>query len=151
MVAVENWELGDVAELNRIESELGTVSADVAATADAVAEIEQNGGIIFPYDPVIEQNLRVFSDIGFKVAAQKWGEHWSLPAEDCERLSVATAQVIHHYMPTGENLGVVGNLGLVAASIIGPRVVLTKMQNMKASQQQAANDEGGFNEQKPEN
>lgn len=149
MVAVDYWELGDIAELNRIESEMGTASADVSATADAVAEIEQNGGIIFPYDPVIEQNIRVFAEIGFAVAANKHGEHWRLPAEDSERLSVATAQVIHHYMPSGENLGVVGNLGLVAASIIGPRIVLTKMQNMQPQAQPAANDEGVFDEQKP--
>ena len=150
MVNHDYWQLGDVHQLDRIESELGTASADISATADAVAEIEQNGGIIFPYDPVIEQNIRVFADIGFNVAAQKHGDHWRLPPDDCERLSVATAQLVHYYMPTGENLGVVGNLGLVAASIIGPRIVLTKMQNMKAQEQPAANDEV-YDEQKPTN
>jgi hypothetical protein len=140
MVAVEYWELGDSADLDRIELELGSMSSDVAATADALAEIDGNGGIVFPYDPVIEQNVRVFTDIGFKVAAQKYGEHWALPADDCERLSVATAQVIHHYMPTGENLGVAGNLGLVVASIVAPRMILTTMK--KKAVEAAANDEG---------
>lgn len=142
MSGVEFSQLGDVAELDRIESELGASLSNASATADAVAEIEQNGGIVFPYDPVIEQNIRVFSDIGFNVAAQKYGEHWQLPPDDCERLSVACAQVIHHYMPEGENLGVVGNLGLVAVSILGPRVVLTKMSNMNKDKD-AANDGGG--------
>ncbi len=138
--AEQYWSLGDQAELDRIEAELGKAAGEVSATAEAVAEIEENGGILFPYDPVIEQNVRVFSDIGFKVAASKWGSHWQLPPEDCERLSVACAQVVHHYMPSGENLGVVGNLGLVAATIVGPRLMLTKMGNMSGGD--AANDEG---------
>jgi hypothetical protein len=140
MVAVDYWALGDTAELDRIETELGKVSEAVAATADAVAELEENGGIMFPYDPVIEQNIRVFADIGFKAAAKKYGDHWELPPGDTERLSVATAQVINHYMPDLANLGPVGNLGLIAVSIIAPRVILTKMQ--ARSEQQAANDEG---------
>ncbi|MDP2505637.1 hypothetical protein [Oceanobacter sp. 3_MG-2023] len=140
MVAVEYWSIGDTAELDRIESELGATSEAVAATASAVAELEANGGIVFPYDPVIAENIKVFSDIGFKAAARRHGDHWVLPPEDNERLSVAMAQVVHHYMPDFDQLGPVGNLGMIAVSILGPRMVLTKMQNMNS--QVAANDEG---------
>ena len=138
MVAVDYWALGDAAELDRIEAELGHAREAVTETANAVAELEENGGIAFAYDPVIEQNLRVFSDIGFKMAAKKYGDHWALPPDDCERLSVATAQVIHHYIPDFENLGPVGNLAMVAASLIGPRVLLGKMKQWQ--EEGAAND-----------
>ena len=41
--AEQYWSLGDQAELDRIEAELGKAAGEVSATAEAVAEITETG------------------------------------------------------------------------------------------------------------
>lgn len=133
MTGDNNWqELGDLKELDAIGAELGNVAEDIAATVEAQQELDANGGVAFPYDPVIAQNIKIFSSIGFGVASKKYGDHWLLQPEENERLSVALAQVVNYYMPDFDNLGVVGNLALVAGSITLPRVMLTVMSQKQA-------------------
>lgn len=132
----DNTQLGDVAELDKIASELETQPQAIAETVEAQAELDANGGVAFPYDPVIAQNVQIFTDIAFKGFAKKYGAHWALPPDDCQRLSVAISQVVHHYMPDMDNMGVLGNLGVVAAGIMLPRVVLTKMQSQQTKKEQ---------------
>lgn len=141
MTGSDNWqELGDIKELDAIEAELGNVADEVAATVEAQQELDANGGIAFPYDPVIAQNIEIFTGIGFNALAKKHGEHWVLSQDDSQRLALALAQVIHHYMPDFDNLGVVGNLALVAGSITLPRIMLTVMTQKQAEQAEQTNE-----------
>lgn len=134
---MDYWNLGEVATLDAIENEFGSLdrttgNQQVKDTAEAVELLEKTG-IAFPFDPVLEQNIRIFLQVGFSVAAKRFGTHWLLDGEDSQKLSMATAQLIQHYMPEFERMGPLGNFAIVAGSVVGPRALLTIMQNKTTS------------------
>lgn len=99
----------------------------------------------WPYDQVIAENATMMAGMGFHVMANKYGPHWNLREVDGQRLGVALAQCADHYMKWFERMGPGGNLALIAATLIGPRMVkgaIVKAQKKTAEvNREAANDE----------
>ncbi|GGX52278.1 hypothetical protein [Saccharospirillum salsuginis] len=121
---------------------------DPSDAYDELNRREQQGGGSWPFDPVIAENIKVWYGVGFGVVAKKRGDHWQITPDDGHRLGVATAQVIHRFIPDFDNVGPVGNLAIVAAGLIGPRIMLDAVQGRPKRQdkQQSTNDEGGEGE-----
>lgn len=121
--------LGDTAAIDRIMADSGQGQAG-PEPGDAYDELnarQSQGGGSWPFDPVIAENAQILCGIGFSIQAQKRGSHWALPDDDARRLGVALAQVVHKYMPDFDNVGPVGNLAIVGASVLGPRIMLDAM------------------------
>ncbi len=120
--------LGDVASLDVMESELGaSAPVDLSETAQRQQEIESAGGIMFPYDPALAASLGVFAGIGGNVAAKKWGGHWNFTQEESEKLGVAIGQVVERYFPDMEPVNPLWNLAFVSGAVIGPKLLLNVM------------------------
>lgn len=141
---IELEQLGDVAALDALEGEVIEGEATSASeTAEAQRELDQNDGIAFPYDPVLAQSVTMYIGIGSGIAARKYGPHWQFKKEEAESLSVATCQLIQHYLPDLEPTNPLMNFAMVAGVVVGPRVMLTAM-NSKAQKkvEQQSEDEG---------
>jgi hypothetical protein len=135
-------DLGDIAALDAIERELGAAdSGAVSESVEQAAELEKNGGVAFPYDPVMAQSVTMFMGIGSSVAARKWGEHWQLKEDEAQNLSVATCQLVQHYFPDLEPTNPLMNFCMVAGVVVGPRVMITAMQSGQKQKEQGAADE----------
>jgi len=139
--------LGDVATLDRLEGAAREAGTD---PADSYAELErrqEQGGGSWPFDAVIAENAAIFTGIGFKAVAAKRGQHWAISDDDAKRVGVSLAQVIHRYMPDFDEVGPVGNLCIVGAGLVGPRLMLDSFQKAQAKAAKAENSEGGDIEQ----
>lgn len=139
-----DWsQLGDVEALDRLAGFDGRGGPEAAN--DSYAEFDarqQQGGGSWPFDAVIAENAMIFIGVGFSVAAKKRGPHWAVEQDDARRLGVAIAQVVHRYMPDFDNVGPVGNLCIVGATMIGPRLMLDAMQGGQRKQQDKKGGEG---------
>lgn len=136
-------DLGDVAALDAIERELGAAdTGQVSETAEAQAELDSNGGIAFPYDPVLAQSVTMYLGMGSSIAARKWGQHWQLKEDEAQGLSVATCQLVHHYFPDMEPTNPLWNFAMVAGVTLGPRALLTVI-----NKKQTEKEHGGQGEQ----
>ncbi|MFQ3261265.1 hypothetical protein [Reinekea sp.] len=138
----EQVEFGDIDQLESMQAE--AANDEQASNADNGPPPSE-----WPYDPVIAENAAMITAIGFNMASKKFGDHWNLRRDDRERLGVALAQCADHYIKWFERLGPAGNLALVTAMMVGPRMIKTGMMNAsnKAKEKnsvvatKAANDE----------
>ena len=125
-------QLGNIETLDRLGANLTTAigpeRGEGSEDFDELRDNEKAGGSTrFPFDPVIAQNAKMILGMGAHRLSQNRGPHWQLSEEDADKLGVGIAQVIKHYVPDFDNVGVVGNLALISAGIVVPRLMIDVM------------------------